>query len=224
MRDLDARCRRSSVLRDIRQSFGDDVVRRRFDGRRQPARGDVDLDGQLRSGNERVHGRGQAAIREHGGVDPACELAKLVDRMSQLLACAADDLGRAGGIDREPRLGEPKAYGQRDEALLGSVVQVPLETLTGVVPRSDEACARRSKLLFVALAVADVAQHGHCADDLTGAVADRSGRDLDLEPSSITVDPDRLVAGVPDAGGLLRAEPAELVSKILRNPPRWTCR
>src|SRR4249920_822650 len=155
-------------------------------------------------------------------MDPACELTQLVDRMGKFLACATDDLGRGLGIVDEPRLGESKGNGQRHEALLCSVVQVPLEALTRLVASSDEACARRSKLFFVALAVADVAHHGHSADDPTGGVADRSSRDLDLEPSSVAVNTNRLVAGVPHTRGLLRAEPAELVSKILGDPPRWT--
>ncbi|HTE63610.1 MAG TPA: hypothetical protein VK631_24855, partial [Solirubrobacteraceae bacterium] len=69
----------------------------------------------------------QAVVAEHRGVDPARELAQLLDRELRLLAGLGDQLRRARGIGRDARLGEPERDGHRDQPLLRAVVEVALD-------------------------------------------------------------------------------------------------
>ena len=65
---------------------------------------------------------------------------------SSSLACASSSRRRRGSPG-SLRLGEPKAERERDEALLGAVVEVPLEPPPLGVAGLDDARARRGQLL-----------------------------------------------------------------------------
>ena len=74
-------------------------------------------------------------------MDPAGELAQLVERGGELLARAASrTLGRRLGVGVDLRLREPERERERDEALLGAVVEVPLEAAPCLVAGLDDPC------------------------------------------------------------------------------------
>ncbi len=75
------------VLADVRQAFGHDEVGRRLDRRQQPRlRRLDDLRGHRRARRELAQGGGQPAVREHGRVDAAGEVAQLREGGPRLLA------------------------------------------------------------------------------------------------------------------------------------------
>ena len=59
-------------------------------------------------------------------MDAACELSELFERGCKLLARAVENRARCLGVG-QLRLREPQAEGERDEPLLGAVVEVPLQ-------------------------------------------------------------------------------------------------
>ena len=95
--DLDARVpvlpldahrhrRRLRVLRDVRQRLGDDEVRRRLDGWGQALlRHGGEVYRKRSPLGERLHRRAESAVGEDRRVDPARELAQLLERLRQLL-------------------------------------------------------------------------------------------------------------------------------------------
>ena len=76
-------------------------------------------------------------------MQPACEIAQLLERPLQLgrgldeqLACLLRGVRQLGQRD-------PKLDGERDQPLLGAVVQVALEPPASLVGGTDDPCARR---------------------------------------------------------------------------------
>ena len=125
--DADLDDRGAGVLDHVRQRLRDHVVRGRLDGLRQLDRGRLDLDGDRQPGGERLERRGEAAVGEDGRMDAASELAQLVERGGELLARGLEHrLGRRR-VAADLRLGEAQRERERDEPLLGAVVEVPLE-------------------------------------------------------------------------------------------------
>jgi hypothetical protein len=59
-------------------------------------------------------------------MDPAGELTQLLQTERELAARLCEQLRRACRIVDQPRLGEAQAESERDEALLCTVVKVPL--------------------------------------------------------------------------------------------------
>ena len=77
------------VLRDVRERLRDDVERGRLDRLGQPLRRHgVELDRERRARGERLERRREPAVGEHGRVDPAGELAQLLEREGELGARA----------------------------------------------------------------------------------------------------------------------------------------
>ena len=72
-------------------------------------------------------------------MEAARELAQLLEGERKLLPRPAEDRRRRVGIAPELGLGEPEGERERDEALLGAVVEVPLEPPPLGVGRVDEA-------------------------------------------------------------------------------------
>jgi hypothetical protein len=119
---------RVGVLGDVGQRLGDHEVGRGLDRLGQPLARDLDdLDRQRRAHGERLDGGLQPAVGEHGRVDPAGELAQLLERTRELLLRGGDHLARPVGGLADLVLGDPKGEAERDEALLGAVVQVALQ-------------------------------------------------------------------------------------------------
>jgi hypothetical protein len=73
-------------------------------------------------------------------MDPAGELAKLLQTERELFTRPRKQVRRGLRVSRELRLGEAKTESERDEALLGTVVEVSLETPPLGIAGLDDAC------------------------------------------------------------------------------------
>ena len=88
----------------------------------------------------------EAVVGEHGGMDAARELAQLRERDGELVAELVDGGGRLRVV-AQPRAQQPQVERERDELLLGAVVQVALDLAAGVVGGLDDPPARVAQLL-----------------------------------------------------------------------------
>src|SRR6185503_20360970 len=98
-------------------------------------------------------------------MDPARQLAKLLEGLGELLRGAVQELGSLIGVRLQLRLGESQGKGERDEALLRAVVKVAFEAPAFGVARLQEALARMAQLLLLPLALGDL----HPGDEEVGA-------------------------------------------------------
>src|SRR6059058_3089953 len=71
-------------------------------------------------------------------MDPAGQLAQLVEREPELLLRPFDELQRAPVLLRKAVAGEAQREGERNEPLLGAVVEVALEAPPFLVLRPEE--------------------------------------------------------------------------------------
>ena len=114
-------------------------------GRREsPAGQRLDRDRHGARLGERVERGGEAFVDEHGGVDPARELAQLGKGGAQFR------LGRVEApspVVIELGAEEPEREREHDEPLLGAIVQVALKPAAHAVAGLDRASARRPQLL-----------------------------------------------------------------------------
>jgi hypothetical protein len=141
--DADRDVRRLRVLGDVRHRFGDQVVRGGLDRLGETGVGDVgDLHRERGAQHERFDGRLQAAVGEDDGMDAAGELAKLGERLVELLARDGELGARGARVVAQPRLDDAQPEGERDELLLGAVVKVALDALALGVADLDEARPR----------------------------------------------------------------------------------
>ena len=154
--DLDARrprggsCTRAScgprVAGDVGQRLGGDEVGGRLDLRRGPlVELDVDLDRQRHAVGEPLHGRPEPAVGEDRGVDAARELAQLGERDGELVGELLDHRHEVGVL--HPRAQQPQVERERDELLLGAVVQVALQPPARGVGGLHDAGARDPQVL-----------------------------------------------------------------------------
>jgi hypothetical protein len=74
-------------------------------------------------------------------MDPSCELAELLQRERELAARGLQDLGDGARVGPELRLREAKRERERDETLLGPVVEIPLQTAALFVSGGDDPAA-----------------------------------------------------------------------------------
>ena len=88
----------------------------------------------------------EAAIGEDAGMDPASELAELLECGVELGA-RDRELARRRGVRLETRLETPEAQRQRDEPLLGAVVKVALDPSARRVRGLDDPRSRGGQLL-----------------------------------------------------------------------------
>ena len=121
-------------------------------------------------------------------MDPAGELAKLLQTERELFAGLREQLRRSRRVGRQLRLGETKAESKRDEALLCAVVEVPLEPLPLGVAGLDDACARRGQLL-AGLRVCErdgdeVREFLEASLDIRVGIARTRSREIEVEPQS----------------------------------------
>ena len=80
----------------------------------------------------------EAVSRHHDGVDPASDLAKLVERRSHLSSRLVDPLHR-GPIAGELFLEQAELQREGHQPLLGSIVEVALQALTFILRGHDVA-------------------------------------------------------------------------------------
>jgi hypothetical protein len=131
--DRDTRSGGVGVLEDVRERLGDQVVRRhlhRF--RRSPPGLDEELDRERRSRGQRRERRGETAIAEDGRMDAASEVTQLLQRGGELGASLREQLFLLGAGRQETRE-QPQPHRERDEPLLGAVVEIALEPPAGTV-------------------------------------------------------------------------------------------
>ena len=98
--------------------------------------GERDRDG--RAFGERAESGDEAAVAEDCWVDPARELAQLVERLRELAVGCAEERFRLLGVSLQGRLDEPQLERERDEPLLRPVVQISLQPPALGVGRLDD--------------------------------------------------------------------------------------
>ena len=136
------------MLGDVRDRLGDDVVDGRLDLLGEPLLGQLDeLDGERRARQDRLQRRAEAAVGEDRGVDAARQLAQLVERARELGLRLDEQAEDVVGAALERALGEPQLQRERDEALLGAVVEVALQPAALGVAGLDDARARGGQLV-----------------------------------------------------------------------------
>jgi succinyl-CoA synthetase alpha subunit len=80
-------------------------------------------------------------------VDPASHLTELGQRLVELAPCLVHSHGEIGLTSRCGTLSRGlQGQGERDQALLGAVVEIPLDASTGLVLGGDDALGRRPQL------------------------------------------------------------------------------
>ena len=138
---------RVRVLDDVGEALGDDEVGGGLHRWRQPPLElEVALDLDRRALDEHVDRRHEAVVGQHGRVDAARELAQLRERGSELVGQLLNGVGQLGLV-LEPGTQQPEVERERDELLLGAVVQVALDLAAGVVGGLDDPAARVAELL-----------------------------------------------------------------------------
>ena len=96
---------------------------------------------------------GEAGVHEQRRVDAVGQVAELLDGVLHRIAERVEHLGGRLGIVGEDVLGEAEVHRQRDEVLLGTVVEVALDLATLGVPGGDDAGTRGAQVLVGALEV-----------------------------------------------------------------------
>src|SRR4051812_801417 len=134
---------RPRMLRRVRERLcGDEVEGALHDRRERGELAEHDRDVECRAPRERAHRRLEPALAEDRGVDSLRELAQLAERLLQLrLGLLQQALGTSR-VAREQRADEPETQRERDEALLGAVVQVALDLPARLVRGLGESRAR----------------------------------------------------------------------------------
>ena len=191
------------VLGHVRERLRDDVEDRHLDRAREPlVEVDFQLDRNRRALRERLERRFQAAVAEDRRVEATRKLAQFLERERELLPRAGEDARGRLGLRTKLRLGEPERERQRDEPLLGTVVEIPLESPPLCVGSLDETGSRATHLLFVALAGGDV----HRTDQvvLLAICVERSRPPLDDDLAAVRRPPRCLDSR--EAAGLRRRE------------------
>jgi hypothetical protein len=139
---------RVRVLSDVGERLGGDEVDRGFDVGRQRLLGHaVHGHRHRRARGERLQRRAEPAVAEHGRVDPAGELAQLLDGELRLLARPGDELGCGRRVFAHLRLGHPERDRDRDHPLLRAVVQIALDPAALGVGRRDDPLAGRAQVV-----------------------------------------------------------------------------
>ena len=135
------------MLGRVRGGLGADVVRGGLELRREPlGQPEVELDGDGGAVCPCLERRGEPLAREERRMQAARELAEILDRPLELRERAVDErleLRVARGLLAERAKREQRC----GEALLGAVVQVPLEAPPLLVAGAHDPQARRPELL-----------------------------------------------------------------------------
>ena len=112
---------------------------------RQPIDRDADRDRQRRTVCERLHGRVEALVAEHCGMDTSSKIAQFPERRLDLRFELADEPSRGVALV-EPRFQQLETDADPEQPLLGAVVEIPLDSASLRVGREDEPRARVAQL------------------------------------------------------------------------------
>ena len=113
----------------------------------EPLIGDGDLDGKRQPILERGQRPAQPVLGERARMQPAGQLAQLLEPGVELTGGILQQLGRPGRVLVELGLGDAQQQRRCDEPLLGAVVEVALQSATLFVAGSNDAGARRLEIL-----------------------------------------------------------------------------
>ena len=86
---------------------------------------------------EDVDSRGEALVGQHGRIDAVRDLAQVVHRRAQL-GCRVIEVDAGAGTP----IDEPEPDRERDQVLLGTVVEIPFQLLPVGVASLDNASSR----------------------------------------------------------------------------------
>jgi hypothetical protein len=95
----------------------------------------------------RLERRAETLVGQERGVDPAREVAQILERGVRLGAELRRELAIPLGVLARGLFQESQLHRERNQLLLGAVVQVPFDLASLVVLRGHQALARRSQLL-----------------------------------------------------------------------------
>ena len=137
------------VLDDVGERLGDHEVGGRLDrlaaaGRAGSSASSTSIGARPASASS---AGAEAAVGQDRGVDAARELAQLGERERELLLGAVEQLVGPVGVLVQLALGEPQRQRERDEPLLGAVVQVALQPPALLRAGLDDPGARGAQLL-----------------------------------------------------------------------------
>jgi hypothetical protein len=130
------------VLDRIRERLGDHVVHRDLDGLGQPALDvDIELDRYRRTAAQRPERRDQAPLRQDRGVNAVGDLSQLFEDAGQLLGHMRQLAFELPELRRHRPLQRTQLEPERDEPLLGAVVQITLDPPPRLIGGGDDAGA-----------------------------------------------------------------------------------
>jgi len=136
------------VLDDIRQRLARDEVRRGFHLWRKACIEYLERDRERTSTRERVERCREALLGEDRRVHAPRELTELVNGRLELVDRGREQAVDLGiGVFAGPALGNAELEGQRNQPLLGAVMQIALDPAPLVVRRRDDTPARLLHLL-----------------------------------------------------------------------------
>jgi hypothetical protein len=168
------------VLGRVGERLGDDVVARHLDRLGEP-RPDVhlQLDREDRAAGECLERRPEAAFGQDGRVDAARQLAQLLKGAGQAVGDPGQLRPELGPLGRHGRLGGAEVQHQRDQPLLGAVVQVALDPPACLVTGGHDPCPRGGQLLAALLQGAGHGVEAALKDpDLPDAALGRAHREV----------------------------------------------
>src|SRR3954451_24356666 len=139
------------MLADVRKALRDDIERGHFDLLGQATiESDREAQRDRRAGGDRLQSDLQTMPAQHGGMEAPRNGAKLVERDSDLLPRLIETRASVL-IARDLLLEQAELERERDQALLGAVVQVALQSLPLPLSGLDHASARSLQLLQMRL-------------------------------------------------------------------------
>src|SRR3954452_16582164 len=139
------------MLADVRKALRDDIKRGHLDLLGQATiESDSEAQGDRRTGGHRLQSDLQTMAAQHGGMEAARHGAKLVERDSDLLPRLIETRARVL-IAGDLLLEQAELERERDQPLLGTVVQVALQSLPLPLSRLDHPCTRTLQLLQMRL-------------------------------------------------------------------------
>jgi hypothetical protein len=144
-RNLDARGLR--VLHRVGQRLGRDVVRRDLDRLGAPRiRRDIKVDRYRGTAGKRPQSRAKAALGKDRREDPARDLLQFSHRAGQSRRDAGQPSFQVAPAGSNIGLRGARRQCERDQSLLGTVVQIALDPAAGLVRRGDDPPARGGQL------------------------------------------------------------------------------
>ena len=168
----------------------------------------VDAHGQRAAVGGRPERLGEAGVHEQRRVDAVGQVAQLLDRVLHGVAERVEHLGGGLGVVGEDVLGEAEVHRQRDEVLLGAVVQVALDLAALGVAGGHDAGTRGLQVLVGPLQVLEALLQRGVELHVVQGEADLAGQ--------LGEHPVVLLGEVVAVGGALDHEEPEQLARVGR--------